>query len=93
MTPEMAYEADQARRELQADQMEANRTGQVDSTEEAWGLDYLDLETMTKRWGTRQMLIALAEIHRQLTPDGSTVDWRILSAAYQQGGYDSPDEF
>ena len=76
---ELAYLREQAAREHQADQME-----------EAWGLDYLDLETMTKRWGTRQILIALAEIHKQLTPDGSTVEWRILSSAYQSGGYDDP---
>ncbi|MEM8809054.1 MAG: hypothetical protein AAGF01_23795 [Cyanobacteria bacterium P01_G01_bin.38] len=83
MTPEMAYAAEQANRELQDDQMEANRTGQVDPTEEAWRLDYLALETMIQRWGTRQILSALAEIHQQLNPDGSKVDWRILSRAYQ----------
>lgn len=77
---ELAYLREQTTREHAADQMEA-----------AWGFDRLELENMTRRWGTRQLLIALAEIHRQLTPDGSTVEWRILSQAYQSGGYDNPN--
>ena len=77
---ELSYLKAQAAREDEADQME-----------EAWGFDRLELENMTKRWGTRQILIALAEIHQQLTPDGSKVDWRILSRAYLSGGYDDPN--
>lgn len=80
MTPEMTYAAEQTHREHQADQMEA-----------AWGFDRLELENLVQRWGTQQILLALAEIHQQLTPDGSTVEWRILSRAYQLGGYDSPN--
>jgi hypothetical protein len=77
---ELAYLHDQTQREQEADQ-----------AEETWGMDRLELETMTRRWGTRQMLIALAEIHRQLTPDGSTLEWRILSQPYRMGWYDDPN--
>lgn len=80
MTPEMAHRAEQTTREHQADQRD-----------EAWGFDQLELAELVKRWGTKQILITLAQIHQQLTSDGSTVEWRILSTAYQQGGYDSPD--
>jgi hypothetical protein len=77
---ELAYLREETRREQQADQME-----------ESWGFDRLELENMAKRWGTRQLLIALTEIHHQLTPDGSKVEWRILSRAYLIGGYDDPN--
>jgi hypothetical protein len=77
---ELAYRANQQNRERQADQQEA-----------AWAFDQLDLQEIVKRWGSRQVLIALAEIHQQLTPDGSEVHWRILSRAYLTGGYDDPN--
>ncbi|MEA5464629.1 hypothetical protein [Leptothoe sp. PORK10 BA2] len=58
---------------------------------EEWGLDQSELEQMLRRWGIRQILTALAEIHREVVDDGSKVEWRILSQPYLIGGYDDPN--
>ena len=58
---------------------------------ETWGMDQSTLEQMLRRWGSRQVMIALAKIHKEVTQDGSKLDWRILSHAYLIGGYDAPN--
>ena len=55
---------------------------------EDWVFDRTHLEEMVQRWGSRQVLNALAAIHQELVRDGSEVHWRILSRAYLTGGYD-----
>jgi hypothetical protein len=77
---EVAYRHDQAQREKAEDQRA-----------EAWGLDFLDLEAIVKRWGTKAVLTELAAIHERVQPDGSKVQWSVPSNAYITGGYDSPD--
>ncbi len=72
-----------------ADQ-EARERQDLEKAEE-WGTDQAALEQMLRRWGSRQLLIALAEIHQQVVNDGSKVEWRILSHAYLIGGYDDPN--
>ena len=72
-----------------ADQ-EARERQDLEKAEE-WGMDQATLEQMLRRWGSRQLLIALAEIHQQVVNDSSKVEWRILSHAYLIGGYDDPN--
>ncbi|MBD1876956.1 hypothetical protein H6F75_26070 [Nodosilinea sp. FACHB-131] len=77
---EVAYQHDQAQREIAEDQRA-----------EAWGLDVLDLEAMVKRWGTKAVITELAAIHKRVNPDGSKVLWSVPSSAYLTGGYDDPN--
>lgn len=77
---EVAYQRDQAQREIAEDQRA-----------ETWGLDVLDLEAMVKRWGTKAVIAELAAIHERVNPDGSKVLWSVPSSAYLSGNYDSPD--
>ena len=77
---ELAYLREQESREKQQDQQA-----------EEWDVDQSELEQMLRRWGSRQILKALAEIHQQVVNDGSKVEWRILSHAYLIGGYDDPN--
>ena len=57
----------------------------------AWDMDQVALEQIVRRWSSRQVMIALAKIHKEVTQDGSKLDWRILSHAYLIGGYDDPN--
>ena len=77
---EIAYQADQAQREIAEDQRAEQK-----------GLDFLDLEAMVKRWGTQAVLTEIAAIHDRVHPDGSKVLWSVPSRAYVMGGYDDPN--
>ena len=57
----------------------------------AWGMDQVTLEQILRRWGSRQVMTALASIHQDVTQDRSKLEWRILSHAYLTGGYDDPN--
>ena len=48
---------------------------------EDWLFDRTNLEEMVQRWGSRQLLCALAVIHHEQVRDGCEVRWRILSPA------------
>lgn len=77
---EAAYLEDQAQREIAENQRVEQR-----------GLDFLDLEAMVKRWGTKTVLTELAAIHERVHPDGSKVLWSVPSRAYVTGGHDDPN--
>lgn len=77
---ELAYMREQMQREAQ----DAGR-------EEQRGFDLCELEGIVRRWGIRAVLDDLAAIHQRVTPNGSKIEWRILSEAYQTGGYDDPN--
>ena len=77
---ELAYLRDQEQRQRQDD-----------AKGEQWGLDALSLEEIVKRWGIQPVLQELEGLHQRLTPNGSKVIWRVLSAAYLSGGYDDPN--
>lgn len=59
--------------------------------EDQYGFDLCDLEEIVKRWGIQAVLADLEEIHQRVTPDGSRMEWRLLSNAYLSGGYDDPN--
>jgi hypothetical protein len=63
--------------DLIADQ--ENREQQDIEKDEAWGMDHATLEHILRRWGSRQVMTALAKIHQDVTQDRSKLDWRILA--------------
>ena len=67
------------------------RQQQDEVREEQHGFDLCELEGIVRRWGVRAVLTDLEAIHQQVTPNGSKVEWRLLSAAYLSGGYDDPN--
>ena len=64
---------------------------QDEAREEQRGCDLCELEGMVRRWGIRTVLTDLEAIHQRVTPNGSRVEWRVLSSAYLTGGYDDPN--
>ena len=68
--------------ELSYSKMQQQREQQQDQQAEIWAMDLAELEQMLRRWGGRQLMRGVAQVYAEVSRDGSTLRWQILSRAY-----------